>query len=103
MIEIIFAGNLDACRTELQIADESGSMVAIVYEDSDGWHSETAGSQLEPSSSFHTVIENAQEVLSHYMNRRGDNAPSELTAGALALRLMVKDGGTVMGRNGQTF
>ena len=60
MFEIIIAGNLEACRTEAEIAEEK---------------------------------------LSHYVNRRGDNVPIELTtAGALAMWLMVKDDGTVMGR-----
>ena len=38
MFEIIIAGNPDACRTEAEITDESGNTVAIVYEDSNGWH-----------------------------------------------------------------
>src|SRR6266700_415342 len=38
MFEIIIASNVDACRTEAEIADELGNRVAIVYEDSNGWH-----------------------------------------------------------------
>jgi hypothetical protein len=73
MFEIIIADNPDACRTEAEIADESGNRIAIMYEDSDGWHTEIIDNQLEQSSSsFNTLIENAKEMLSHYVNRRGD-------------------------------
>jgi len=100
MFETIIAANPDACRTEAEIADESGNRVTIVYEDSDGWHTEIIDDQLEQSSSsFNALIENAKKVLSHYVNRRGDDVPRELTTvGALALWLMAKDDGTVMGR-----
>jgi len=33
MFEIVIAANPDACRTEAEIADETGERVAIVYED----------------------------------------------------------------------
>jgi hypothetical protein len=100
MFEIIIAGNVEACRTEAEIADESGNRVAIVYEDSDGWHTEVIDDRVKQSSgSVSALIENAKEKLSLYVNRRGDNVPSELTTrGALAMWLMAKDDGTVMGR-----
>ena len=100
MFEIIIAGNPDACRTEAEITDEWGNRVAIVYEDSNGWKTEFLDDRIEQSStSFNALIENAKEMLSRYVNRRGDNVPSELTtAGALALWLMAKDDGTTMGR-----
>jgi hypothetical protein len=99
MFETIIAGNVDACRTEAEIADDSGSRVAIVYEDSDGWHTDVIDDRLQiSSSSFDALIENAKEVLSHYVNRRGNKVPSQLkTRGELALWLMEKDDGTVMG------
>jgi hypothetical protein len=79
MFETIIAANPDACRTEAEIADESGNRVAIVYEDSNGWHTEVLDDRIEQaSSSFNALIENAKEVLSHYVNRRGDHMPSEL-------------------------
>jgi hypothetical protein len=98
MFEIIIAGNPDACRTEAEITDESGNRV--VYEDSNGWHTEFLDDHIEQSStSFNAFIEKAKEMLSRYVNRRGDNVPSELTTvGALALWLMAKDDGTTMGR-----
>ena len=99
MFETIIAGNLDACRTEAEIADDAGVRVAIVYEDPDGWHTEILDQRQELSSSaFNALIENAKETLSHYVNRRGENVPSEMTIGALALWLMVKDDGTAMGK-----
>lgn len=100
MLETIIAANPDACRTEAEIADESGIRIAIVYEDSAGWHVEVLDDRIEKSlSSFNALVENAKEVLSHYVNRRGDNVPHELTTvGALALWLMAKDDGTAMGR-----
>jgi hypothetical protein len=100
MFEIIIAGNVDACRTDAEIADERGNRVAIVYEDAAGWHTEVIEPGLKPSSSdFNALIENAKETLSHYVNRRGENVPDELTTrGALAFWLMLKDDGTAMGR-----
>ena len=100
MFETIIAANPDACRTEAEIADESGKRIAIVYEDSTGWQVEVLDDRIEKAStSFSALIENAKEVLSHYVNRRGDNVPGELTTvAALALWLMVKDDGTAMGR-----
>jgi hypothetical protein len=99
MFEIIIAENLEACRTDAEIADESGKRVAIVYEDSDGWHTQVTDARIEQSAaSFAALIENAKEVLSHYVNRKGENVPSGVTvAGALALWLIVKDDGTAMG------
>ena len=99
MFETIIAGNLECCRTEAEIADESGNRVAIVYEDSEGWHTQVVDARVEqPTATFSELIENAKEVLSHYVNRRGENIPSEVTtAGQLALWLMVKDDGTMMG------
>ncbi len=93
MFETTIAANPDACRTEAEIADESGNRVAIVYEDSEGWHTEICDDRIEPSST------SFKAVLSHYVNRRGNNLPSGLmTVGALALWLMAKDDGTVMGQ-----
>jgi hypothetical protein len=105
MFEIIIASNGDACRTEAEIADELGNRVAVVYEDSTGWRTEVVGGGAEQfSSNFGALIESAKERLSHYVNRRGENVPIELTtAGALALWLMVKDDGTAMGRKFPAF
>ena len=105
MFEIIIAGNVDAWRTEAEIADESGKRIAIVYEDSDGWHTKALDELLvQSSSSFDSLVENAKEVLSHYVNRRGDEVPSQLkTRGQRALWLMEKDDGTMMGLKRQSL
>jgi hypothetical protein len=99
MFETIIAGNLESCRTEAEIADESGNRLAIVYEDSEGWHTQVVDARVEQSAAtFSVLIENAKELLSHYVNRRGENLPSGvMTAGQSALWLMVKDDGTTMG------
>jgi hypothetical protein len=66
MFETIIVGNVDECRTEVEIADESGNRVAIVYEDSTGWQLEVLDGRIErASASFNALIENAKEVLSH--------------------------------------
>ncbi|MGC1414603.1 MAG: hypothetical protein WA817_04935 [Candidatus Acidiferrum sp.] len=99
MFETVIVGNVDTCRTEAEIADETGARVAIVYEDLDGWHTELVDRRAELSiSDFNVLVENAKEVLSHYVNRRGENVPDEITSGALSLWLMLKDDGTAMGR-----
>jgi len=105
MFETVIAGNPDTCRTEAEIADESGNSVAIVYEDSDGWHTQVLDDRVEQaSSSFNALIENAKEVLSHYVNRRGDKVSSQLkTRRQLPLWLMEKDDGTMMGPRRQSL
>jgi len=59
MFETTIAANPDACRTEAEIADESGNRVAIVYEDSGGWHTEILDDRVEqPLTRFNALIEN---------------------------------------------
>jgi len=61
----------------------TGNRVAVVYEDSNGWHTEILDDRIEQiSPSFNALMENAKEVLSHYVNRRGDRVPSQLKRGA---------------------
>jgi hypothetical protein len=95
MFEIIIVGNPATRRTEAEIADASGNRVAIVYEDVSGWHTEILEYGVKESpSKLSAPIENAKEVLSHYVNRRGDNVPEDLTTvGALSLWLLKKAGG----------
>jgi hypothetical protein len=98
MFETIIIGNSETCRTEAEISDKSGSRLAIVYEDRNGWHTEVLGDWVnQVPSSFDTLIEDAKERLSHYLNRRGENMPAGMTVCALSLWLMVKDDGTAMG------
>ena len=68
--------------TEAEIADESGKRVAIVYEASNGWHTELLGDWVNQApASLDTFIENAKEVLSHYVNRRGDKCAWRIDRG----------------------
>jgi hypothetical protein len=100
MYAVTIAGNVEECRTEAEISIESGGRVAIVYEDLDGWHTDILEPRLlQPGDDLQTVIGSAKEMLSHYVNRRGENAPESTTRGAFALWLMAKDDGTAMGMN----
>jgi hypothetical protein len=97
---VTIIGNVEQCRTEAEITDIQGAVTAIVYETSDGWHTDVFVEQLnQASTDFHTAVENAKESLSHYVNRRGENPPENATRGAFSLWLMVKDEGTAMGVN----
>lgn len=87
-------------RTEAEITDSQGIVLAVVYEASDGWHTDTLVEQLnQAATDFQNAVENAKESLSHYVNRRGENPPENATRGAFSLWLMVKDDGTAMGMN----
>jgi len=90
-------GNVEQCRTEAEISlDEQ--LVAVVYETSDGWHTEVIASQLTPSQDdFEIAVNTALQTLSHYVNRRGENPPRNATRETFALWLMMKDDGTAMG------
>jgi hypothetical protein len=91
--------NLDVGRAEAEIADESGNLAMIVYEHHDGWHVEVFNdSMAQATDEFRELHEGPKGALSHYVNRRGNNPPEGLTAGALSLWLMEKDDGTAMGR-----
>lgn len=90
-------GNVEQCRTEAEVTRD-GQLIAVVYETSDGWHTEIVASQLiSPQGDFEAAVSTARQTLSHYINRRGMNPPQNATSGALALWLMKKDDGTAMG------
>lgn len=92
--------NVEECRTEAEISRD-GRVVAIVYESSDGWHTEmndalgVHSTQLERD--LEQAVERARKILSHYVNRLGDDPPQNATRGAFALWLMMKDDGTATG------
>ncbi len=89
--------NLDERRTECEISDDS-SVVAVVYEERDGWHVNRLRSiGSDESQAFDVSIAEAKERLSHYVNRFGDDVPDGLTRGDLSRWLMEKDDGTAMG------
>src|ERR1700730_14155803 len=100
MYSLTIVGNVERRRTEAKIADSEGVVLAIVYEEIDGWHTDILVEQLnQASADFWTVVDNARQNLSHYVNRRGENPPENATWGAFSLWLMVKDDGTAMGMN----
>ena len=100
MYSVIIIGNVEQCRTEAEITDSQGAVTAIVYETSDGWHTDVLVEHLnQAATDFQAAVENAKESLSHYVNRRGDNPPENATRGVFSLWLMVKDDGTAIGVN----
>jgi hypothetical protein len=97
MFSTTIVGNVDQCRTDCEIFDDTGNAVAVVYEDPQGWHVEvTRKLKDEELSSFNANIEAAKESLSHYVNRMGKNRPREMTAGGLSLWLMQRDDGAAL-------
>jgi len=91
-------GNVDECRTECEVSDDTATCVAVVYENREGWHINL----LRPLSddelaTFNASVEAAKESLSHYVNRMGNNPPEETTRGELSLWLMQKDDVTALG------
>ena len=71
--------------------------MAVVYEASDGWHTDIVVEHLgQAASDLQTALDHAKENLSHYVNRRGENAPENATQGAYSLWLMVKVDNTAM-------
>ena len=98
MYSVTIIGNVEQRRTEAEILDSEGAVTAVVYETSDGWHTDILVKQLNRAATdFQTAVQNAKESLSHYVNRRGENPPENATWGAFSLWLMVKDHGTAMG------
>ncbi len=100
MYSLTIVGNVERRRTEAEISDGTGAIVAVAYEQSDGWHTNVLEENLnQADTDFKTTVDIAIEGLSHYVNRRGENAPENATRGAFSLWLMVKDDGTAMGMN----
>ena len=98
MHSITIAGNLESCRTEAEISDATAAVVAVVYEGLDGWHTVARDEHLNQiDADFKSTVGVAMEMLSHYVNRRGENAPDNPTRGTLALWLMRKEDGSAKG------
>ena len=98
MYSVTILGNVEQCRTEAEISDSEGTLLAVVYQTSDGWHTGVFVEELhQTATDFQAAVENAKQSLSHYVNRRGENPPDNATRGAFSLWLMVKDDGTAMG------
>jgi hypothetical protein len=91
-----FFGNIDRCRLEAEVSNRNGEIVAILYEDSSGWHVErSVGCSDETVTT--SFIEQVKAEMRSYVNRIGSDAPPEVSRGELALWLMLKDDGTAMG------
>jgi len=89
--------NLDECRTECEISDDS-SVVAVIYEARDGWHIKRLRIvAADECQDFENSVAEAKERLSDYVNRFGEDAPKGLTPASLSLWLMQKNDGTAMG------
>jgi hypothetical protein len=98
LYSITIVGNVEQSRTEAEISNGEGVVLAVVYEGSDGWHTDIVAEHPgQAASDLQTVVDQAKESLSHYVNRRGENAPENATRGAYSLWLMVKDDDTAMG------
>jgi hypothetical protein len=98
MFSRIILGNVDECRTECEISDETAATAAIVYESDEGWHVNVLRPlRDEEVETFNASVAVAKQSLSHYVNRMGSNPPDETTRGALSLWLMQKDDGTALG------
>lgn len=97
-------GNVREVRTEAEIErgilDGASALVSVVYDSANGWITEVTDEALaeEPDKDFLDAIAQAQESLSHYVNRRGEDPPEGLTAAGLSLWLMETDDGTAMGQ-----
>ena len=102
MYSVTIIGNVEHCRTEAEISDGKGTLLSVVYETSNGWHTDLLVEQVNRTLDFQTAVEHAKEKLSHYVNRRGENPPEAATRGAISLWLMLKDDGTALGVNWNT-
>jgi len=98
MLSVKFVGNLEACRVEAEISDESGTIIAVFYEDATGCHLDrfSTGSEVV-GVLFDEFKERIRAELAAYVNRTGANAPVGLSSGGLALWLMLKEHRTAMG------
>ena len=84
MLKVIFVGNIEANRLEAEIRDERYDLVAIVYEDSDGWHVERHSSTGVPGRFLRKV----KDELMSRPNRRGNDAPEGMSRGEYSLWLL---------------
>jgi hypothetical protein len=88
MLEVILAGNPETGRLEAEVRNERYDLVAVVYEDSTGWHVEKHGSQRLPDD----LLRKIKDELSMRPNRKGNDHPEGMTVGEYSLWLLEKDG-----------
>jgi hypothetical protein len=86
LYSICIVGNVEQRRTEAEISNGEGVVLAVVYETSDGWHTDIVVEHFgEAASDLQTALDHAKENLSHYVNRRGKNAPENATQAVYSL------------------
>jgi hypothetical protein len=84
MLEVILAGNIEAGRLEAEVRDEQYDLIAIVYEDNDGWHIEQQGADRIPDD----LLKKIKEDLGSRPNRKGNDAPEGMSRGEYSLWLL---------------
>ena len=98
---LVVVGNAQLCRTEAEvylISAGSERMIGVAYETSRGWKLDPVDWAVGlPPESAAAALAAAQEKLTEYINRRGENPPPGLTVAGLSLWLMERQGGTAMG------
>ncbi|MBX3398012.1 MAG: hypothetical protein KF873_04675 [Gemmataceae bacterium] len=95
--QIQVAGVVDDGFTSAEVS-YSDETVAVVYERADGWRTDLFHSPRGlPLPELLTALQSAQDRLSRYVNRRGENPPEGLTRAGMSLWLMEKVDGTAMG------
>jgi hypothetical protein len=87
MLEVILAGNPETGRLEAKVRNEEYDLVAIVYEDDEGWHVEEHTHEKLPDD----LLKKIKDNLNMRPNRKGDNAPEGMTFGEYSLWLLEKD------------
>ena len=102
--KVHYLGNVAQCRVEAEVvdskcSDKSDPTCAVVYESGDVMEVEMLprGSELAMDADFQRAVTDAKEGLLRYVNRRGNNRPSGLSAAGLSLWLLEKKDGTAMG------
>lgn len=96
MYRVVIAGNIDDGFTSAEVL-AGEKLVAKVYELPDGWRIDLLEANSQPFGQLTEAITEARELLSHYVNRTGVNAPAGLNAAGFSLWLMEMDDGTAMG------
>lgn len=88
---IIFFGNIKACRTEAEIELEDEWLMSL-FETKTGWEKEIANDDIEliHGLELQQTIQKAKEGLMLFVNRMGTNPPPGLTKVELSHWLMEK-------------
>jgi hypothetical protein len=79
MLEVILAGNPEAGRLEAEVRNQRYDLVAVVYEDSTGWHVEKHGSQRLPDD----LLRKIKDELSYAPQQEGERSPRRHDGGGV--------------------